>query len=116
MGHVALKTPETNLAIAHRALKKAIMPKAKYEVEDYTDNGDTVEVDYCVLQGAEFFFDSATISKVQLIDFITDNYSDTVDTFFNGEHQQSEAGSPAVYLEENMSEVLTGYLNNVNNA
>jgi hypothetical protein len=98
------------LIIAHKALKKATEQKLKYTVEDYQDSYDDIQVGY--FDNADEYHEES-IHRALLVEFVREFYSTTVDEFFNGRHLQYEdPAHPSDYLDENLKEVLTDYLNN----
>lgn len=105
---------KSRLAVAHSALKKATRPERTYSIEDYYDNGDTVEVNFYD-QDENFGID--VIERPLLIAFVNDFYKIIIDYGcgdFHGQYEDTTSASD--YLDNNMREVLRDYLNNRNHA
>lgn len=102
------------MAIAHNALKKATQAKRRYAVEDYADGFDEIEVSFYDQDGN---FGDLTIPRKELVEFVTNNYSSVIDENVGGDHLQYEDNRTASeYLDENLNQVLTDFLNSNCNA
>lgn len=104
------------LTIAHKAL--ASKPKFYLEDLDVLPDGDitVTYIDESILNSGEATEQDWLEGKItlkQLEDFVINHYSNIVDTVtHSGYHEQSESDiNVAIYLMENLRNVLVDYLN-----
>lgn len=91
-------------------IEKHSKPKLKFSSPEYSEQLDKFYVIALDQFDNEHEF---TITKKEVLLFITDFYKTTVDTFYGNVHDQYEdTRSPQLYLSENTDDVITDFLNN----